>query len=484
MKTYNFSVFKDRIKPLSPTKGVSGNTNFYECTFEFSEDWDSLAAFAVFVGEGAYPAGIDDGKCIVPHEVLEESGEIYIGVYATNGEDNLLRISTNLIPFEVEEGAFREGNLPIAPSPDVWETYIAAMNKTLIDTKDARDAAKGHSDVAKASATDSTLSAYAASESADRAAQSESNANTSKEFAEGYADDAEGYSKAAKDEVENAKAEVKKARAEVTKAEGFASEAATSSYNASMHEANTEGYKTEAVNAMANAITSADEARINKEGAEKAYNDTLAETENLVHKDNAEEIHGVKNFTNGIKTARITSDGALELKTLDNPLTIYANGEYMFYDGTIYIDGKSIFSVFDNIDELTVGKILGKDGYFQIETDGMEIDSQSAVYIRSATAVSLDGDVYINDEVPASIKYVNEALKDIGGGSITIDDTPTSGSKNAVSSGGTYIELSRLNNSLTDAKADISNLITNKAEKSYVDSSIQQALLDSWEVEV
>jgi hypothetical protein len=74
--------------------------------------------------------------------VLKENGEIYIGVYATNGKDNLLRISTNLIPFEVEEGAFREGNLPIAPSPDVWETYIDAMNQTLIYTRDAQGKAE------------------------------------------------------------------------------------------------------------------------------------------------------------------------------------------------------------------------------------------------------------------------------------------------------------------------------------------------------
>ena len=169
------------------------------------------------------------------------------------------------------------------------------------------------------------------------------------------------------------------------------------------------------------------------------------------------------------------------------------------------ISGKKTFTDKTTMNELMTSKISGKEGYLEIETDGMEINSGSAVFIKSATAISLEGDVYINNKIPASTEYVDEALKDIGGGgNVTIDDTPTQGSKNAVSSGGTYSELSRLNGSLNDAKSDIEALIynkvdntaldlvnrdiqslaNNKADKSYVDNSIQQSILDSWEAEV
>ncbi len=517
MKTYNFSVFKDRIKPLSPTKGVSGNTNFYECTFEFSEDWDSLKAFAVFVEEGAYPVAILDGKCIVPHEVLEGSGEIFIGVYATNGEDNLLRISTNLIPFEVEEGAFREGNLPIAPSPDVWETYIAAMNQTLIDTRDARDKAQEHSNAAKASATDSTLSAYAASESANRAAQSETNANTSKEFAEGYANDAEGYSKAAKDEVENAKAEVTKAKAEVTKAEGFASEAATSSYNASVHEANTEGYKTEAVNAMANAITSADEARINKEGAEKAYQDTLAESKNLVHKTDIESITGLKMFLAGLMASEINgynavlpiyagkilmkAENGIDLESLEgNPLTFkvgeknfnfYDNGEFVadrLFTKRLIIDEEEIdFSEFikSGKDEILLNAITKMafkvlDGELSFETGygnkillddfGIHLTDENMELVISSEGVKVKGkpiatEEYVNsknefDSISTDVVTSKSGKLEVNGANITFNAPGN-------------IDFKTLNNGINVNSKKV-------ATEEYVDSSIQQAILDSW----
>lgn len=324
--------------------------------------------------------------------------------------------------------------------------------------------------------------------------------------------------------------------------------------------------------------------------------------ENCVHKTGDELIEGEKIFMEKTILTEIGSFNTrlpiyapdIELEAYDSMVLKSRNGEPikfkvgdktyvlnndgMFIESTGSAGGIEIETIFDNIDELTVGKILGKDGYFQIETDGMKIDSQSAVYIRSATAVSLEGDVYINDEAPASIKYVDEAiediddkvvkktgdeeihgkktfrdtivatrissydaklpisasevevstndgmlfksengypivfqvgnsvydfydngefsadkistkeitsgddevgvkldgkeiatkeyvdeaLNDIGGGNIEIDDVPTDGSTNAVSSGGVFAELFK------------------KADKTYVDSSIQQAILDSW----
>ncbi|MBR3791120.1 MAG: hypothetical protein IKK18_00305, partial [Clostridia bacterium] len=45
-------------------------------------------------------------------------------VYGTNGEDNIKRISSNILEFKVEKGIYSEWLAPTAPSPDVWETLF------------------------------------------------------------------------------------------------------------------------------------------------------------------------------------------------------------------------------------------------------------------------------------------------------------------------------------------------------------------------
>lgn len=579
MKTYNFSVYKDRIKPLSPTKGVSGNTNFYECTFEFSEDWDSLAAVAVFVGESSFVSAIIDSKCTVPHEVLEESGEIYIGVYGTNGKDNLLRISTNLIPFEVEEGAFREGNLPVAPSPDVWGTYIAAMNQTLIDTRDARDEAKGHSDDAKTYKNDAENAKNAAEESAVQA-----------EDYKIQAEDSADLSASHKDEAWRA----------VQMADGAAGSASGYALDSQRFRNEAEEFKNQAQSYVEGAGTNAEKAEKAEENARKSEFESRRyaeqamadaegirnESENIVHKTGIESIPGLKMFLAGLMASEINgynavlpiyagkilmkAENGIDLESPEgNPLTFkvgekyfsfYDNGEFeanRLFTKRLIIDEEEIdfsefiksgkdkillnaiikmaFKVLDGELSFETGygnKILLDDFGIHLTDEDMELvissegvkvkgkpvateeyvnsknefDSISTdvvtsksgkLEINGATIIfnapgninfeTLNNGINVDSKKVATEEYVNEAIKDVDGGSITIDNVPTEGSANAVSSGGVYVviktqeqEVRRIASSLNDVQADISSLIQNKAEKSYVDSSIQQAILDSW----
>ena len=110
---------------------ISGNVNYYKCEFTFSDEWQGLSKYAVFSKKDkAYTVEIKDGCCFIPKEVLQESGNIAIGVFGTNGsETDYLRISTNPVTALVSTGAYKEGDTPETPTPDLWEEYLNQVAK-------------------------------------------------------------------------------------------------------------------------------------------------------------------------------------------------------------------------------------------------------------------------------------------------------------------------------------------------------------------
>lgn len=121
----NFTIHNDRLTSTKYPKGVTGNVNTYVCQFDIACDIDNLVWFCVFEqDELVIERVIVNDKCVIPHEVLIVPKPIYIGCYATNGKDDIKRVSTNQIFFDVKQGAYREGTQPKVPTPDVWETLI------------------------------------------------------------------------------------------------------------------------------------------------------------------------------------------------------------------------------------------------------------------------------------------------------------------------------------------------------------------------
>ena len=127
--TLYFKADGDELKLIDIKSSVyTGNVNSYICEFELSCEWENMNVFAVFcVNETAYTAALlKDRTCILPNEVLEEEGEFFVGLYATNGDsDNLKRISTGLISARIEKGCFTDGLTPQIPTPDIWEQLIS-----------------------------------------------------------------------------------------------------------------------------------------------------------------------------------------------------------------------------------------------------------------------------------------------------------------------------------------------------------------------
>lgn len=113
---------------------TSGSVNIYQCRFEFSHDWTGLTRKAMFIGSGSTIQVLLDehGECIIPWEVLTQSGwTLYAGVYGSAVETALPTIKANL--GQILEGVKSEGDVPVPPTPDIYEQIMSAAQKA-IDT--------------------------------------------------------------------------------------------------------------------------------------------------------------------------------------------------------------------------------------------------------------------------------------------------------------------------------------------------------------
>ncbi len=123
---YKFNVSGDRIILNGCSSAVSGSKGYYNCEFTFSQEWENLIKFAVFIqNENSYKVEISDNMCPVPYEITKETGTVAIGVFGTEMRDeNPIRISTDFAHIIVKEGAFRDAEAPSVPSADLWEVYF------------------------------------------------------------------------------------------------------------------------------------------------------------------------------------------------------------------------------------------------------------------------------------------------------------------------------------------------------------------------
>ena len=126
---FNFTIKNDELKSVAYPKGVTGNVNTYKCIFDIECTIEGLTWFCVFKQSGKiYNKLIEDNMCVIPYEVLTVTEPLYIGCYGTNADDDIKRVSTNFVYFDVKQGAYSEANAPETPTPDVWEDLI---NKTI-----------------------------------------------------------------------------------------------------------------------------------------------------------------------------------------------------------------------------------------------------------------------------------------------------------------------------------------------------------------
>lgn len=70
----------------------------------------------------------DSNMCEVPHEVTDDKGTMYFGVFGVSGE---VTRTTKMTPYQVKQGARSEECVPSDPTPDVWSQILASFNEVL-----------------------------------------------------------------------------------------------------------------------------------------------------------------------------------------------------------------------------------------------------------------------------------------------------------------------------------------------------------------
>lgn len=111
----------------------AGEYNIATLEFEFSDEYEGLTNMAVFsTCENSYKTPILNNQCHIPSEVLEEPGNVLLGVYGYEGDEELvLRYSPTPKYFNVVKGSYREAGDPELPPKSEWEQVVEEVNTAI-----------------------------------------------------------------------------------------------------------------------------------------------------------------------------------------------------------------------------------------------------------------------------------------------------------------------------------------------------------------
>lgn len=116
----------------------AGEYNITPCEFTFTEEYENLTKEAIFSScDGSViKTSILNNQCTIPFEVLQQEGNVLLGVYAyeTDDDELVLRYSPTPQYFNVKKGSFQVGNDPDLPSPTEWERVLEQINQAIEET--------------------------------------------------------------------------------------------------------------------------------------------------------------------------------------------------------------------------------------------------------------------------------------------------------------------------------------------------------------
>lgn len=104
----------------------SGDVNTDTITFDFCDVWDGYTKTAVFyknINE-PYFVLLVDNACVIPSEVMETSGRMYVGVIGVLGDKV---ITSEVLEYDVGQGAVTP--VGTVPSPDIWKQILKLANE-------------------------------------------------------------------------------------------------------------------------------------------------------------------------------------------------------------------------------------------------------------------------------------------------------------------------------------------------------------------
>lgn len=134
----NIQVTPHTISITINTNINAGEYNITPCEFTFTEEYEDLTKEAIFSScDGSvFKVSILNNQCTIPYEVLQQEGNVLLGVYAyeTNDDELVLRYSPTPQYFNVKKGSFQVGNDPDLPSPTEWERVLEQINQAIEET--------------------------------------------------------------------------------------------------------------------------------------------------------------------------------------------------------------------------------------------------------------------------------------------------------------------------------------------------------------
>ena len=123
-------------------QAASGSVQADRVHFEFDAAWDGLTKRALFWGAGSdepYVSLVSSGGyAVIPWEVLQERSKIKFGVYGTEPGQTTPRITSTLIKYAVQEGAWSDSIANSGtPTPSLIEQFEAVADAAIADMEAA-----------------------------------------------------------------------------------------------------------------------------------------------------------------------------------------------------------------------------------------------------------------------------------------------------------------------------------------------------------
>ena len=175
-----FQIKKNQIIRMDKELLTTENVNSVECSFTFSQEYEGLDLFAVFYRneEDNRFVEIKDGVCMLPWELLQEEGILYVGAYGIRNTEEEVekRMTTNAVVVRIVASLSSEAEPNAAPSPDLWEQYRMEILGYQSDAEDSAAQAAASASQAAESASQASASAMQADSSRQQTAHLAANA--------------------------------------------------------------------------------------------------------------------------------------------------------------------------------------------------------------------------------------------------------------------------------------------------------------------
>lgn len=141
MSTIKIKCIDQTLQIINTPKIASGGQEVNTMQFEFCPTWEGFAKTAIFYREKkendkilppdkVYNVLLVNNACIIPNEVLQEHGRFCFGVF---GVKDTLRLTSEVLKYEIVKGSFILGKEPSEPTPSIYDQILTQYGE--VETK-------------------------------------------------------------------------------------------------------------------------------------------------------------------------------------------------------------------------------------------------------------------------------------------------------------------------------------------------------------